>query len=501
MSKPNMSHWQIAGAIGTGMAALSFTGCESLIQKEEVQKKNVLFIAIDDFTPKHWGCSGGTVVQTPHVDALAADGLLFNRAYCPSPACVPSRQSVTRGLLPSTSGVFGNFTPIEIKRGWCKTPEQTTLYSHFQANGYVTASAGKVDHGLHKDHIDYRLDDTITFPNRDEEIAAYIKPEQKAFKAGIVHFRGKDMPLQILYGPSGMKEEHEWDYINASRGIRFLNQKHEKPFFLALGLTSTHTAYSVPKKYHEMYPIDEMVVPFVPENDRDDMITDYDKIGPYPFRDAPEEVSKEMISAHFACMSFIDDQIGRVIQTLKETGQYENTVIVLWTDHGNMIGEHGIWSKGPLLEDAVSSGLIFKAPGIPGGTVCERPVESVDIFATLSDVCGLGVPENLDSVSMKTLLENPKAEWKKGAMVTSMDVHEDNSISGSSRLLITEDFSFTKQYIDIPYAKAGDMELYDLRTDPECFNNVAHDKEYAGVLNELEQLLDSRYKPYAGASE
>lgn len=501
--KKEMTRRQFLGTVGVGVMALSFASC-NLIEKatEEmvVKQPNVLFIAIDDFTPKHWGSNGGKVVKTPNVNALARDSVNFTNAYCSSPACLPSRQSLIRGLLPSTTGVFGNFTPNEIKT-WKTDPSNLTMYSHFQANGYRIVSTGKVDHGIPQEHVDERLDKTMPYPNRDKEIASYNITKPKKYNTGTLRFRGKDMHLKMTYGTSGLKPKHDWDYINASRSIKFLDKKTDKPFFLAVGLTATHAPFCAPKKYHDMYPINDMKLPFVPKNDRDDMINNYEKRGPYPPRDLPDNVAKEMMSSHFACMTFVDDQIGRIIAKLKEQGTYKDTIIVLWTDHGSMVGEHGIWSKGPLLEDSVSAGLMFKVPKInTKGTVCKKPVESIDIFATLADICGLGVPKGLDSVSMKSLLENPKSEWKDGAMITSQDVHEDNSISGGARMLVTEEYSFVKQYIGNSYTEAGAVELYDLKKDPNCFTNVANNAEYNDVLRKLEKNLDARYKPYKYAS-
>ncbi len=308
------------------------------------------------------------------------------------------------------------------------------------------------------------------------------------------------MPIRVPYGSHGIKEEHTTDFMSAERAIIYLDRKSkggqsEKPFFLSLGFTAPHMPFSAPKKFHDMYPAENMKIPFVPKGDLSDMIRDYENTGPYPPRNIPNDVAKEMLSSHFACMTHTDKQIGKVIKKLKETGEYDNTVIVLWSDHGSMIGEHTLWNKGPLLKESVSSALIFKVPGMTkSGTVCKRPVESVDIFATLADVCGLSEAKGRDSVSMKSLLENPNAKWREGAIVTSSDVHADG-IEGTARMLCTEDYILTKKYVKHedygPNAK--DMELYDLKKDPKCFNSVAYDKEYKTILDGLVEILDARY--------
>ena len=499
MNKKNM-----VNALSVSAMAVSFAGCNSVEGENEKtalnQRPNVLFIAIDDFTPKHWGVSGGNIIGTPNIDALAKDAVCFTRAYCAGPACGPSRMSLMSGLNPSTTGYFGNFTPKKIKSEWIKDASKTTMHSFFKANGYTTATAGKVQR-VPEEHLDQHLDKTMLYPDRDEKIAGYNTTKKKLYALGDVVFKGKKLPIEMRYGTSGLKEEDEWDFINASRGIEFINQAHKNPFFLTVGFNATHLPFSAPKKYHDMFNPEKMKIPYHPENDLDDMVRDYKKMGPYPFRNIPENIEKEMMSSLFACMKFNDDQIGRIIKTLKDKGIYDNTIIVLWTDHGNMVGEHSIWTKGPLLEDSASSGLIIKATNIAraGGT-CKRPVESVDIFATLADIAGLPAPKGRDSVSMRKLLENPDAKWKDGAVITSCDVHEDNSVSGSARMFRTEDYSLVKQYITTPNAKAGDLELYDLKKDPDCFTNVAHFTEYKNILNDLVEKLDARYKPYKKAN-
>ncbi len=494
-------------SVGAGAIALSFAGCNS-IQTNTLNKPNVVFIAIDDFNPEHLGCYGGSVCKTPNVDAFAKNGVLFQNAYCSAPACVPSRTSLLRGLRPENS-VIGNFSP---NKTWSKNQDEPTIYSQFQKHGYEIVTSGKVSHGSPKSHVDIPLGSDKSmiqimkaksgapFKKVDGKFVRNLEfeSEVKRYKCGIVNFKGRKMPIKVTYGCHGIKEEHTTDYMSAERAIIYLDRKSKgkqskKPFFLSLGFTAPHMAFSAPKKFHNMYPIKDMKVPFFPKDDLKDMIRDYANGGAYPPRDLPVEVTKEMISSHFACMSHSDKQIGRVIQKLKDIGEYENTVIVIWSDHGNMIGDHSMWLKGPLLEESVRSALLFKVPGITkSGTVCKRPVESVDIFATLTDVCGLSEAKGRDSVSMRTLLENPNAKWREGAIITSCDVHSDGT-EGTARMLRTETYSLVKQYVKCEGSKAGAMELYDLTKDPKCFNNVAYQKEYKTILDGLVKILDNRY--------
>ncbi len=497
------------GTVGVGAIALSFAGCNSMPTKT-LKQPNVVFIAIDDFNPKHLGCYGGTVCKTPNVDAFAKDGVLFQNAYCSAPACVPSRTSLLRGLRPEHS-VIGNFSA---NKSWKENANEPTIYSQFQKHGYEVVTSGKVSHGCPKEHVDVPLSkDKSMIPIMKEKYGAPLKKvdgknvrdleipsEVEKYHCGIVNFKGRKLPIKVPYGSHGIKEEHTTDYMSAERAIIYLNRKNKgkqsnKPFFLSLGFTAPHMPFSAPKKFHDMYPAKDMKLPFVPKDDLKDMIRDYENTGPYPPRNIPDDVAKEMLSSHFACMTHTDKQIGRVIKKLKEIGEYENTVIVLWSDHGSMIGEHSLWTKGPLLEEAVSAALIFKVPGITqSGTVCKRPVESVDIFATLADVCGLSEAKGRDSISMRTLLENPNAKWREGAIVTSCDVHSDGT-EGTARMLCTEDYILTKTYVkhknNGPNAK--EMELYDLKKDPNCFNSVAYDKKYKTIRKRLEVILDKRY--------
>ncbi len=448
------------------------------------RKPDVLFIAIEDVSPHRFGCYGNRVCKTPHIDRLAAQGLRFDNAHT-SPPCCPSRTALFLALRPETTRVFGN------RDDWHKTmPDALTMPRHFQAHGYQAVRCGKMYHGKFEDPPSWTRDINPSqgMPSRKGQRRAaqgpgveYAKRKREARR------KGKDIPggSPFTYGPSGLDDLEEKDGMVATQGVRFLRQKHDRPFFLALGFHATHLPFVAPDQYFDLYPADKMQLPRNPGAGPDGLPKGrkLSTLNPH----TPEQW-RAAIAAHLACLSFIDAQVGRVLEALDDTGRARDTIVVLWSDHGFMLGEHFLWRKGPLREESTRVALIVRAPGVTKpGTACTRPVETIDLFPTLFDLCGVPPPEGIEAVSMKPLLADPARPWKKGALMHG---------GSRARSIVTDRWRYNEYQ-----GQADRAELFDHQADPGELTNLAKDPKHAQVVRELSALLRGGWKaclPEAG---
>ncbi len=417
-------------------------------------RPNVLFIAVDDLN--HWVGHFGRNPQTitPNIDRLARRGVSFTRAYCAAPACNPSRAALMSGLRPSTSGIYHN------RDDWRKAiPEAKTLPSLFRRHGYYVAGAGKIYHGgfdRRSEWDDYfkRKKPKERRPRADEE------PE-KSGAAGALKFR------QMRSGDEALN-----DYHVASWCIEQLQRKHEKPFFLACGIFRPHLPWNVPKKYFDMHSLEGIELPPFKKDDLDDVppagkkmagsSRDHARVG-------RTGLWKELVQAYLASITFADVQVGRVLDALNRSAYRDDTVVVLWGDHGWHLGEKLHWRKFALWEEATRTPLIWVAPKVtrPGG-ICERPVDLMSIYPTLADLCGLPLPAHVEGVSLRPLLADPGAPWERPAITTH----------GRGNHAVRSE---TWRYIR--YADGGE-ELYDEARDPYEWTNVAARASLASVKAE-----------------
>ena len=446
-------------------------------ERAAARRPDVLFIAIEDVSPHRFGCYGNTVCKTPNLDRLAAQGLRFDNAHT-NPPCCPSRTALLLALRPETTKVFGN------RDDWHKTrPGALTMPRHFQNHGYQTIRCGKMYHGKFEDDPSWSrvIKDTDGMPRPKGRRRAprgpgveYAKRRREARK------KGKDIRggSAFTYGPSGLDDREERDGRVAEQGIRVLRHKQAKPILLALGFHATHLPFVAPDKYFALYPPETMALPKNPGADANGMPQGrtLGKLNPHT-----AEQWREAIAAHYACLSFIDAQVGRVLDALDETGRARNTVVVVWSDHGFMLGEHFLWRKGPLREESTRVALLIRAPGVTTPrTTCSRPVESIDIFPTLFDLCGVPMPEGIEAISLKPLLEDPARPWKKGALMRG---------SGRGHSIVTERWRYTE------YAgKPERTELFDHQADPGEFVNLARNPKHAGTVAGLRALLQGGWK-------
>jgi arylsulfatase A-like enzyme len=417
---------------------------------------NVLFIAVDDLN--HWvGHLGrNRQAKTPNLDRLAARGVTFSNAHCAAPLCNPSRAALLSGLRPGTTGVYQNSDPYS---GVIQS--QQSLFSHFRKVGWKTLARGKLWHG------------GIGF--RDQWVG---EGSGEKSDLGAARFLENRSIGGIQFGVLKGGDELVPDTATADYGISQLEQQHEGPFFLALGFHKPHMPWNVPQKYYDLHPLDEIELPPV----RDGDLSDIPEAGlrmAKPEGDHAEVLKsgrwKEAVQAYLAACSYLDAQIGRVLDALDKSVHRENTMICLWGDHGWHLGEKEHWRKFALWEEATRVPLIWVVPGMTqGGGVCSRPVDLMSVYPTLCSLAGVPVPAHVEGRSIDSLLRAPQAEWD-GAAVTTFG--KNNHAVRNSR------------WRYIRYAD-GSEELYDHQSDPYEWTNLAGAGDLAGVKAEL-----SRYFP------
>jgi arylsulfatase A-like enzyme len=436
---------------------------------EDGARPNVLFIAVDDLND--WiSCLGGHPdCKTPHIDALAARGVLFANAHCAAPACNPSRAALMTGVRPHTSGVYLNSQP------WRPAmPDVVTLPQHLMQHGYRAIGGGKIYHGGFNDPASW---ETFESKGSDPQPSTEVLKDPHSRAGGIV------------WGRLDVNDEAMDDHRIVSWAIEQLQQKHDKPFFLACGIYRPHMPWQVPQKYYDRYPLEKITLPKV----RDDDLADVPPEGVRMARPQGDHATiletdnwRYAVQGYLASIAFADAQVGRLIEALDASPYRDDTVIVLWGDHGWHLGEKHHWRKFSLWEEATRAPLLIVAPGVTkAGGVCSRPVDFLNIYPTLADLCGAPIPEHAEGVTMRPLLENPEASWDRAALTTH---------GRKNHAVRTEHWRY------IRYADGGE-ELYDHGADPMEWTNLAADSKHAKTKAELAALLPQQDAPNAAAAE
>ena len=415
---------------------------------------NVLFIAIDDLND--WiGCMGGhPQTRTPNLDRLAKRGVRFTNAYCAAPACNPSRCALLSGIRPYRSGVYLN------PQAWRPVlPDSVTLPQHFMAGGYDVRGGGKIFHGRYEDRDSWHewFDSGPTPPlSRQEQ----RNPHSRA--GGIVWGNLHDTP-----------DGEMLDYRLASWAVDYLRQGHEKPFFLAVGFKRPHMPWQAPGKYYDKFPVDKIALPSVPDDDLDDVPAAGRKMAK-PGGDHAKVLAtgnwKYAVQGYLATVNFLDGQLGRVLDALQESPHRQNTIICLWSDHGWHLGEKKHWRKFALWEEATRAPVMMVVPGLTKpGSVCETPVDFMNIYPTLADLCGLPVGDHLAGTSLRPLLADVRAGWDLPAITTH----------GRGNHAVRKGKWRYIRYAD------GSEELYDRTADPNEWTNLATRPKFRSVKQEL----------------
>ncbi|MCU0917583.1 MAG: sulfatase [Planctomycetes bacterium] len=436
-------------------------------------RPNVLFIAVDDMN-NDLGCFGHPLVKSPSIDRLAARGVRFDRAYCQFPLCSPSRSSLLTGLRPDSTRVFD--LQYHFRQD---LPDLVTLPQMFMRHGYYVARVGKMYHyGNPGDIGTNGLDDRASWLDRFNPAGR----DKTTLELDIINYtpkRGLGSAMAFLSDQTGTDPEHT-DGKVADQTIRLLAERRDKPFFIAAGFYKPHTPWVTPRKYFDLYPMDPISLPpITPQTPDAYPSLALNSTRPWPYFGITPEQARECKRAYYAAISFVDAQIGRVLDAVDRLGLRENTVIVFWSDHGYHLGEHGLWFKQSCFEESARVPLIVSVPGQKtAGQASKRPVELVDLYPTLADLAGLTPPQHVEGFSLRPLIDNPQAPWDHAAFT---QVQRGTDPGHSVR---TERWRYTEWAFG-----AKGQELYDHEGDPRELRNLAGDAKYADTVAQMKALL------------
>ncbi len=459
----------------------------STASAEPSSRPNVLFISVDDLND--WiGCLGGhPQTKTPNIDRLAASGVLFTNAHCAAPACNPSRTAIMTGISPHKSGLYDNRQKMREV-----LPEAELMPKYFSRNGYWSAGSGKILHYFIDAHS---WDEYYPPKEKEDPFPRTLYPENR--------------PVNLPRGGPWQYVETDWAALDAtdeefggdwlvSKWIgEQLSEQHDQPFFLACGIYRPHEPWFVPKKYFDLFPIEGIQLPLgYKEDDLDDLPPAGKKRGPNRYFAHIREHAqwKQGIQGYLASIAFADAMVGRVIEALENGPNRDNTIVVLWSDHGWHLGEKQHWQKFTAWRVCTRVPLIVRVPqGVPGlskgtkaGATCSKPVNLVSLFPTLTELAGLPTKSDNDGPSMVPLLKDPETEWPHSS-VTYLGEPGSYGLSAERWRLIH-------------YAN-GDEELYDNQTDRHEWTNLAAQPEHADRLASLRELGPKKFAPLVQASD
>ncbi|TAJ14533.1 DUF229 domain-containing protein [Marinilabiliaceae bacterium JC017] len=503
--------------------AMGTSACAGLSKKKKTEDKkpNILFLTVDDLKPV-LGCYGNQNVLTPNIDQLAKSGVTFSNAYCQQAICAPSRISVFTGLRPDRTKVWDLKTNMRDMN-----PEVVTLPQYFKDNGYESVGLGKLLHGAKDDDptswsIPYRHDRELTYAD------GFIYPANGKYQTPAIHEAMKKAQKQKLswiqtnrylkslgLSPSvecmDIPDNAYEDGAVAEAGMDLMEQlsQGDKPFFLALGFHKPHLPFVAPKKYWDLYDRDSVELPAFSKKAKNSPDYAYHSWGELRnYSDIPQqgpvplEKQKELIHGYWASVSFMDAQVGKVLAKLDELGLRENTIVVLWGDHGWHLGDHGIWCKHTNFEQATKAPLIISAPSYAHGQHTSSMAEFVDIFPTLCELSGLDTPEVLEGESQVPALEQPEtmvkdyalSQYPRGINVMGYSLRTERY-----RLTVWLKGKFHEGIIhQDPQVEA--IELYDYQKDPDETVSLATDPAYTNTVKTLKsklfKLLNSQTAKY-----
>ncbi len=436
------------------------------------EKMNVLFVAVDDMN-NDLGCYGHPYVKSPNIDRLASRGVRFDRAYCQFPLCSPSRVSIMTGLRPDTTKVFDLATDFRKST----LPNVVTLPQAFRTNGYYAARVGKIYHYGNPGQIGTNgLDDPDSWDHRVNPSGRDKKEEGRI----INHTPRRGLGSSLSFLAADGTDEEQTDGIVATETIKLLEANKGKPFFIACGFFRPHCPYVAPKKYFDLYPQEKVKLPDEPTEHRKLIPTPaLASVTPYPLYGVTEDNAREALRAYHATISFVDSQVGRVLDALEKLKLADKTVVVFWSDHGYLVGQHGLWKKQSLFEESARVPMVVYDPRAKGnGKACARTVELVDLYPTLADLCGVKPPVGLEGTSLKPLLDDPGVKWDRPAFTQVWR----GGFPGQS--VRTERWRYTEW----DGGKKG-AEMYDHDSDPHEWNNLAADPKYADAVKEMRALV------------
>lgn len=440
----------------------------SITQAEKSSQSSVLFINVDDWNDWNEVLQGHSQAITPNIKRLAERGVVFSNAICSSPSCFPSRTSLFTGVHPSRSGVIVNDNGMHAWRKYL--PDATTLPKHLSNMGWKSIGIAK---NFHK--------------GDGPEFDQYY-PKAKEIKA--IKGSGVKLNSSGVWGIAAVETEQMPDYKAATQAIKTIHN-HSGPLFLSMGIYRPHVPWIVPQKYFDLYPLDKLQVSKREAQDLNDLAERFKLIAHFETKFGKDYhqmltekgIDKQFIRAYLASVTFADEQLGRVLDAWYASPHSKHGYIILWSDHGYMLGEKEAWSKMKPWYDSSRCNLIMSGPGIKKGEFCHKAVSLQDLYPSLMDLLNISPPHQaIDGKSIVPLLKDPQAKWDKPVVMSS----EAEGIRYDS--ILSNDFRMTKLI-------TGEMELYHHKSDPHEFMNLANDPKYAVTIKELSTHLSFNYPP------
>lgn len=464
---------------------------------------NILFIASDDMS-NDLNTFDNPKVHTPNFDRLAERGIVFENSYCQAPLCAPSRASLMTGYYPDMTGVYDLYPTFREK-----LPDAVTLPQLFKNNGYHTYRIGKIYH--------QGVPGEIGHPGRHDDAASWTTTFNPIGKDKTDEYKLQGNFMLGTYLAMDCTDDEVTDGISTNIAVSIMRERtgnkkvgaygnwgagrvNPQPFFLAVGYYRPHVPYMAPQKYFDMYPLDEIELAETSETDWENK--PHAAAWTWPLNaGTTEEEQKQAIQAYYASISFVDAQVGKILDALEEFGILENTIVVFWSDHGYHLGDHGQWQKQTLFENASRQPLLISVPGKTKGERSEAIVQLVDLYPTLAELAGLEAPNDLVGHSLVPILEDPEAEWDHPAFTIQARTLNPRAQEGQSKYSFNPNLASENptifgrsvrvkryRYTEWDEGKLG-VELYDYENDPNEFNNLADDPDYKDVVKDLAEIL------------
>ena len=444
--------------------------------KPSAEKLNVLFIISDDLTDTALSCYGNKVCQTPNIDKLASQGVRFTRAYCQGTYCGPSRASFMSGYYPHATGVLGYISPRKA------IGDRAMWAEHFKNNGYHTARVSKIFHmgvpgGIEKGTDG--ADDPRCWTERYNSQG----PEWKAKGTGETLEGNPDGKKPVVGGNTFVVVEADGDDLahsdgrTAQKACELIDKLKDRPFFLGVGFVRPHVPFVAPRKYYEPFPFGQMKLPPKVEGDWDDIPKAGINYKTSKNMKMNVRKQKKAVGGYYASVAYMDAQVGKVMDALNRSGVADKTIVIFTSDHGYHLGEHDFWAKVSLHDESARVPLIVCMPG-KKPAVCNSLTELIDLYPTISSLCGLEVPKRIQGKNISRMLEDPEVEVRDAAF----------SVNGKGFLLRQHDFAYIQYAED---ASKG-MELFDMKRDPHQYKNLAGDPQHAGLVKKFRNKLKQK---------
>jgi len=461
-------------------------GCTQQSEKTSSEDKpgtpNILFIAVDDLRPE-LGCYGYEHMHTPNIDRLVSQGMAFTNAYCQQAVCSPSRNSIMTGLRPDALKIYDLGT--NFRETW---PNVVTIPQYFIQHGYHSESIGKIYHIWHGNH-----DDSLSWSvnpwnpwDAENNIPEIIRGDTTGLESSHPKVNGK----RIAWYPSEMPDNNLNDTKITNRAIERLKDLKDRPFFLGVGYLKPHLPFVAPNRFWDLYDPDKISIPEkqIPEgspefamNNSGELTCCYYKFDSIP---VPDEIARNLIHGYYASVSYIDHEVGRLLNVLEELGLSKNTIIVLWGDHGWKLGNYGQWCKHTAYEYDARTTLIFKTPWInPGSNTSNSLVELLDVYPTLCEEAGLPIPEHVQGKSLSPVLQNP------GLSVKDFALSQWPSGKTMGYSLRTQDYRYVSWQKNMSRDSVVAIELFDHRSGQEERINIATKSENESIVRRLSLKL------------